>query len=73
MSIDQTTAPGQKPEVFGNVGSEQSSGKRLQFFDLHATPVVPVKLTSVVSAPAVVTLKNVPRPVPPEPHVWVQT
>lgn len=43
MSIDQTPAPAQKAEVFGNLGSEQgSSGKRLQFFDLHATAVVPV-------------------------------
>jgi quercetin dioxygenase-like cupin family protein len=41
MSIDQTP-PAQKAEVFGNLGSEQSSGKRLQFFDVHATPVVSV-------------------------------
>jgi len=42
MSTDQNAAAAQKPEVFGKLGSDQSSGKRMQFFDLHATPVVAV-------------------------------
>jgi hypothetical protein len=32
----------EKQEVFTNLGSETRSGKRVQFFDLHATKVVPV-------------------------------
>jgi quercetin dioxygenase-like cupin family protein len=42
MSTDQVAAPSSKAEVFSNLGSEQGAGKRIQFFDLHATPVVPV-------------------------------
>ena len=37
----------------------------------NAAPVLPVKFTSVVSTPAVVILKTVPRPVPLVPPVWV--
>ena len=44
MSTHQTDAPASKAEVFGNLRPEgPSSGKRLQFFDLHATAVLPVE------------------------------
>ena len=38
---DTEAATGKK-EVFKNLSGEATAGKRMQFFDLHATPVVPV-------------------------------
>jgi quercetin dioxygenase-like cupin family protein len=42
MSTDEVDAETEKQEVFAKLGSESRTAKRLQFFDLHATPVVPV-------------------------------